>query len=84
MEHGLVPYEEQPRSPPLSAVPTSPSLSLRRKSSPLSLDLSCVPPLITPKPPSNTLLLTVGPMSGRGTVVLERRRADVEARTSTT
>lgn len=58
MEHGLVPYEEQPRSPPLSAVPTSPSLSLRRKSSPLSLDLSCVPPLITPKPPSNTLLLT--------------------------
>ncbi|KAL8848516.1 MAG: hypothetical protein Q9221_006475 [Calogaya cf. arnoldii] len=40
--------------------PTSPTSSLGSKGTrtPLSLDLSAVPPLITPSPPSNTLLIT--------------------------
>ncbi|KAI9885987.1 MAG: hypothetical protein M1823_002209 [Watsoniomyces obsoletus] len=45
----------QATSPPTSP---SPTLSARRGSPPLSLDLSSLPSLITPKPPSNTLLIT--------------------------
>lgn len=41
-------------SPPVS--PSSPSS--RGRKSPLSLDLSSIPPLIQPAPPSNTLLIT--------------------------
>ncbi|KAL8908041.1 MAG: hypothetical protein Q9207_001020 [Kuettlingeria erythrocarpa] len=42
-------------SPPLSLTSTSQSKATSR---PLSLDLSSVPSLITPSPPSNTLLIT--------------------------
>lgn len=47
-------------SPPLSASPTTPSptLSHKRSRSPLSIDLSNIPPLQQPAPPSNTLLIT--------------------------
>ncbi|KEF57870.1 uncharacterized protein A1O9_05791 [Exophiala aquamarina CBS 119918] len=48
-------------SPPLSATPStaSPSsISHKRSRSPLSIDLSNIPPLQQPAPPSNTLLIT--------------------------
>lgn len=45
-------------SPPTSATSSPGSLSKKRSRSPLSLDLSSVPGLISPAPPSNTLLIT--------------------------
>jgi hypothetical protein len=48
-------------SPPLSATPSTPSpssLSQKRSRSPLSIDLTSIPPLQQPAPPSNTLLIT--------------------------
>lgn len=42
-------------SPPISQSSTPPS---RGTQTPLSLDLSSIPPLIAPSPPSNTLLIT--------------------------
>ncbi|KAF6221375.1 hypothetical protein HO133_002230 [Letharia lupina] len=49
----------QDKSPPASPSesPTSTSIS-NGTQTPLSLDLSALPPLITPSPPSNTLLIT--------------------------
>ncbi|KAK4948537.1 hypothetical protein LTR10_012541 [Elasticomyces elasticus] len=44
-------------SPPISTS-SSPSLSAKRSRSPLSLDLTSLPPLSQPSPPSNTLLIT--------------------------
>ncbi|RVX76079.1 hypothetical protein B0A52_00436 [Exophiala mesophila] len=45
-------------SPPLSAPSSPASLHKKRSHSPLSLDLSNLPPLSQPAPPSNTLLIT--------------------------
>ncbi|KIW94845.1 uncharacterized protein Z519_04823 [Cladophialophora bantiana CBS 173.52] len=46
-------------SPPTSTASSPrPSLSAKRSRSPLSLDLSSLPPLSQPAPPSNTLLIT--------------------------
>lgn len=45
-------------SPPMSAASSPASLSKKRPRSPLSLDLSSLPPLPQPAPPSNTLLIT--------------------------
>ena len=44
-------------SPPQSAG-SSPSVSKKRSRSPLSIDLTSLPPLSSPAPPSNTLLIT--------------------------
>jgi len=48
----------QPSTPALSRSSSRSSTKSARKSSPLRLDLSDLPPLITPSPPSNTLLIT--------------------------
>ncbi|KAK5264757.1 hypothetical protein LTR96_009924 [Exophiala xenobiotica] len=45
-------------SPPVSTASSPGSLSAKRARSPLSLDLSSLPPLSQPAPPSNTLLIT--------------------------
>ncbi|KAL2395807.1 hypothetical protein ABEF95_000681 [Exophiala dermatitidis] len=45
-------------SPPTSTGSSPVSLSRKRSHSPLSLDLSSLPPLSQPSPPSNTLLIT--------------------------
>ncbi|KAJ9614140.1 hypothetical protein H2200_002276 [Cladophialophora chaetospira] len=48
-------------SPPTSTTSSprsTPSLSAKRSRSPLSLDLSSLPPMSQPAPPSNTLLIT--------------------------
>ncbi|KIW58525.1 hypothetical protein PV05_03036 [Exophiala xenobiotica] len=45
-------------SPPVSTASSPGSLSAKRSRSPLSLDLSSLPPLSQPAPPSNTLLIT--------------------------
>lgn len=45
-------------SPPPTASSSPSSLSKKRSRSPLSLDLTALPPLTTPSPPSNTLLIT--------------------------
>ncbi|KAJ9617671.1 uncharacterized protein PV06_07303 [Exophiala oligosperma] len=45
-------------SPPISATSSPGSLSAKRSRSGLSLDLSSLPPLSQPSPPSNTLLIT--------------------------
>ncbi|KAL6248049.1 hypothetical protein RBB50_005397 [Rhinocladiella similis] len=45
-------------SPPISATSSPGSLSAKRNRSGLSLDLSSLPPLSQPSPPSNTLLIT--------------------------
>ncbi|KAI9741302.1 MAG: hypothetical protein M1834_003019 [Cirrosporium novae-zelandiae] len=45
-----------PTSAPTSGISTP--RSIKRSHSPLSLDLSTLPPLIQPSPPSNTLLIT--------------------------
>ncbi|OAP55942.1 hypothetical protein AYL99_10094 [Fonsecaea erecta] len=62
--------QRQPLSPIQTEIPSSnspptsttssprPSLSAKRSRSPLSLDLSSLPPLSQPAPPSNTLLIT--------------------------
>ncbi|KIX97264.1 uncharacterized protein Z520_06716 [Fonsecaea multimorphosa CBS 102226] len=62
--------QRQPLSPIQTQIPSSnspptsttssprPSLSAKRSRSPLSLDLSSLPPLSQPAPPSNTLLIT--------------------------
>lgn len=44
----------------ISSSPTSPPLSrpVSRRSSPMSIDLSNIPPMIQPTPPSNTLIIT--------------------------
>ena len=50
-----------PSSPPTSTTSSprsTPNLSAKRSRSPLSLDLSSLPPLVQPAPPSNTLLIT--------------------------
>lgn len=44
-------------SPPTSPG-ASPSIFQKRSRSPLSLDLSSIPPLSSPRPPTNTLLIT--------------------------
>ncbi|KAH0829475.1 hypothetical protein AYO21_07621 [Fonsecaea monophora] len=62
--------QRQPLSPLQTQIPSSnsppastassprPSLSAKRSRSPLSIDLSSLPPLSQPAPPSNTLLIT--------------------------
>ncbi|KIX04045.1 uncharacterized protein Z518_07598 [Rhinocladiella mackenziei CBS 650.93] len=45
-------------SPPTSTASSPASISHKRHQSPLSLDLSFLPPLSQPAPPSNTLLIT--------------------------
>ena len=45
-------------SSPVSAASSPASLSGRRAHSPLALDLNSIPPLTSPAPPSNTLLIT--------------------------
>lgn len=45
-------------SPPISTSSSPKSVSHRRSASPLSIDLSTLPPLTQPSPPSNTLLIT--------------------------
>ncbi|KAJ9655809.1 hypothetical protein H2198_005429 [Neophaeococcomyces mojaviensis] len=45
-------------SPPISGASSPSSVSKKRSRSPLSLDLSTVPGLTSPAPPSNTLLIT--------------------------
>ncbi|EXJ90839.1 hypothetical protein A1O1_03944 [Capronia coronata CBS 617.96] len=47
-----------PTSPPISAASSPAPPSKKRSRSPLSLDLSSLPPLSQPAPPSNTLLIT--------------------------
>ncbi|KAI9697188.1 MAG: hypothetical protein M1836_004752 [Candelina mexicana] len=47
---------KEAKSPPTSSPTSSPSSG--RTGTPLSLDLSSVPPLMNPSPPSNTLLIT--------------------------
>lgn len=57
-QHTPSPINTKPSdSPPLTGSPPS-SLSKKRSRSPLSLDLTTLPPLTTPSPPSNTLLIT--------------------------
>src|SRR3954470_7875285 len=48
----------QPSTPALSRSSSRSSTKSARKTPPLRLDLSDLPPLITPSPPSNTLLIT--------------------------
>ena len=54
-------HGEAASSPPLSATsspPKSPTVSDRRSTSPLAIDLSGLPGLTQPSPPSNTLIIT--------------------------
>ncbi|KAF7512085.1 hypothetical protein GJ744_002798 [Endocarpon pusillum] len=50
--------QESTDSPPISTSSSPKSLSHRRSASPISIDLSTLPPLTQPSPPSNTLLIT--------------------------